>query len=178
MNTFPLRRRAFLEAISAAGATLLISGCGRNAGVQSVPLPAFELNRLAAGGTWRSDRAAGPIVLNFWATWCGPCRNEMDSLEQLHHSFKGSGLEVTGISVDRDARLAEEFLLARKLTFPNLHDPESAVAARALDVRLLPTTIVVNRNRRIVDRVERAEQWASEAMRERIARLVGLPVPA
>ncbi|HEX4858268.1 MAG TPA: TlpA disulfide reductase family protein [Usitatibacteraceae bacterium] len=163
-----MQRRALL-----AGLLLgTLAGCGRNTGFRAEPVPAFELPHLGKAGMWSSREFGRAAVLNFWATWCGPCRQEMDSLERLHLALQDSGIAVIGISVDRDARNAEEFILARKLTFPNLHDPESALAARALQVRVLPTTFVISNAGNIVERVERAEDWAAPRMRERILELV------
>lgn len=136
-------------------------------------LPAIDLPTLG-GGLWRSRDHVSPMLVNFWATWCGPCRGEMASLEQLHRSLASTGVLVVGISIDRDSRLAEEFWRAQKLTFLSLHDAGNHLTGKLLQIRTLPTTLVVNADREIVDRVERAEDWSASSKREILLRQVGI----
>ena len=80
-------------------------------------------------GSLRLSEFKGKVVfLNFWATWCKPCEEEMPSMERLHQRFKDRGLVVLGISEDADGAVVTPYLKKHKLTFPVGLDPKMAVA--------------------------------------------------
>jgi peroxiredoxin/outer membrane lipoprotein-sorting protein len=83
------------------------------------------------------------VLLNFWASWCGPCRLEMPVIEKLHQQFKGKGLRVFGIN-DEDFETISEYLREYEYTFPTLID-EDQKAARLYRVRGIPTMVVIDR---------------------------------
>ena len=103
---------------------------------------------------------AGPAIVNIWATWCEPCRREMQTLERLHRRLEGSGVRVIGISVDADLNLAREFVRRERLSFPNVFDAESPLARGASK---FPTTYVVSAEGVVLAKVETARDWSSEA---------------
>ena len=168
-------RREMLARLGAVAMLVFAPGCAREAISPITHLPAITLDHLYGNEKWLSTSVKGPLLINFWATWCAPCRSEMASLEALYRELAPLGLNMVGISVDRDVRLAQEFATAQRLSFVNLHDPDRRVSAAALGIQVLPTTLLVDPHRRIVARVERAEHWSSVDTREWIARLVALP---
>jgi peroxiredoxin len=89
------------------------------------------------------------VVLNFWATWCGPCTLEMPSLEALWRRYRERGLVVLGVSVDRGAprNLLEPYVRNLKLTFPILLDPDAKTSGD-WRVTALPATFIVRPGRR------------------------------
>lgn len=87
-----------------------------------------------------------PLLLNFWATWCPPCRAEMGGLDRLYRRWHGAGLAMFGISIDEDANLVREFILQTGITFPVLHDRSGVLAQDALALHSFPTTILVARD--------------------------------
>lgn len=108
-----------------------------------LPGPGGELYRLA-------DHRGEVVLLNFWATWCGPCRQELPILESLHRELAGEGLSVVGVNVDRgDAFPVERFAEQQGLSFRLLRDPEQRVASR-YGVLGYPTTVVIDRDGRLV----------------------------
>jgi peroxiredoxin len=88
-----------------------------------------------ASGKW--------LILNVWATWCGPCRQELPSLDRLSRELDTEQFVVLGLSVDQDEHVLREFLLERKIQFRNYRDKNMAVANDVLGVRAFPSTFVV-----------------------------------
>ena len=85
------------------------------------------------------------VMLNFWASWCGPCRQEMPILEQLNNKYKKLGFTVWGVNVDEDPALAEKLLKETNVTFPILLDSKSTVS-ELYGVDAMPTTVMVDRD--------------------------------
>lgn len=130
----------------------LLSPSLREAPPFDLPAPGGEVHRLA-------DHRDEVVLLNFWATWCGPCREELPILEALHQELGGEGLAIVGVNVDRgDPLRVERFVEQQGLSFPNLHDPEQQVANRYA-VLGYPTTVVIDREGRIVLSTLGAWDW-------------------
>ncbi|MGH7367409.1 MAG: TlpA disulfide reductase family protein [Candidatus Rokuibacteriota bacterium] len=115
-------------------------------------------------GTIRLSDLKGKVVfLNFWATWCGPCREEMPAMERLHRAYKDRGLVVLAISLDsRGASVVKPFLKQFKLTFPVGLDPKMAVRD-AYGVWAVPSTFIIDRQGRRVLFANGAREWDSKA---------------
>lgn len=139
--------------------------------------PAFRLALLAGGegslDAW-ADRA---VVLNFWATWCTPCTLEMPTLEALWREYRGRGLVVAGVSVDRGAprALLEPYVRNLDLTFPILLDADGAVATR-WRVTALPATFIIRPGGEVVGMAIGPREWNSAEMRALLETM--LPVAA
>lgn len=118
-----------------------------------LPSPGDEVHRLA-------DHAGQVVVLNFWATWCAPCREELPTLEALHRELGGEGLTVLGVSVDGGGREpVQRFAERQALSFSVLHDPDQEVA-RSYGVVGYPTTVVIDRAGKIVLSEVGAWDWS------------------
>jgi len=85
------------------------------------------------------------VVVNFWATWCPPCRKELPALAALHNYLAGQGAMVLAVSIDEDLRNVQRFARANRLTLPLAHDGPDGLA-RQLDLRHVPFTMVLDRN--------------------------------
>jgi len=110
--------------------------------------PEFTLKDLS-GKTWTFAELRGKVVLvNFWATWCPPCRKEMPDLETLYRRFGSQGLVVLGIS-DEEAAKVEPFIRERKVSFPVLLDPGRKVNEMFV-VEGIPKTFVYDREGKLV----------------------------
>lgn len=110
-----------------------------------------------------SDFKGKVVLLNFWATWCKPCEEEMPSMERLHRKFKDRGLVVLAISMDGDgASVVTPFVRKHKLTFPVGLDPKMALTAR-YGVWSLPSTFIIDRSGRRVLAANGPREWDSEA---------------
>lgn len=115
-----------------------------------------------------------PVVINFWATWCEPCREEMPSLARLAVRWQARGLAVLTVAVADNDKRVEEFLweiLPEKQTLPVLHDREQTIS-RAWGARVLPTTVVLDRRHRIVLRGMGAIDWDAPAIEKQIKKLI------
>jgi peroxiredoxin len=100
---------------------------------------------LADGSRFRlSEHRGKTILINFWATWCPPCREEMPALERLYRQHKDHGLVLVAVSLDADPKVVPPYVRASKLTFPVALDPKAEVG-NAYGVRALPSSFVVNR---------------------------------
>lgn len=131
--------------------------------------PEHDLERLEGAGTIPLPGAgAGPLVVNVWATWCEPCRREMQSLEKLHRRLGAAGVRVVGVSVDADRRLGAEFVRAQGLTFENAAGDAHALGTGTLAVRKFPTTFVIDARGVVRWREEAARDWADEPSLARI----------
>lgn len=105
--------------------------------------PSFELE-LLGGGTFTLDAMRGKqTVLSFWASWCGPCREELPALEQL--AKERGDIVVYAINVDRDPNLARRFLAQVKVDLPVVWDPDS-VALGQYEVLSMPTMFLLDEN--------------------------------
>lgn len=129
--------------------------------------PRFVARTLTDPAVTRSldDYLGSPLLLNVWATWCDPCREEMPSLERLYREYRGRGLRIVAISIDdaSQVELIREFVDEHALTFDVLHDPGSAVM-RQYPVRGVPQTFLITRDGAIVA-TRYAEDWYADPVR-------------
>lgn len=125
-----------------------------------------------------ADFAGKGLVVNFWATWCAPCVEEMPSLDRLQELVEREGILVLPLSSDRGGASQVRGFYARTRV-RNLDiwlDPQGA-AGRALGVRGLPTTLVLDRQGREVARLEGSADWSAPGKLEAIRRLLAAPAP-
>jgi len=123
-----------------------------------------------------SDLRGKVVVLNFWATWCPPCVDEMPSLERLHRKLADRGVLVLGVSVDVDAAAYEKFLRDFHITFPNTRNPELAVRYGSF---MFPETYVIDRRGRVQRKLVGPHEWDNPEMLFYLTRLAsGQPLPS
>jgi thiol-disulfide isomerase/thioredoxin len=84
------------------------------------------------------------VLINFWATWCGPCRKEMPLLEQIQKKYTPLGFTMLGVNVEEDTRLMDTFLKDVPVSFPILLDPSNGVS-KLYNVSAMPSTVIVDR---------------------------------
>lgn len=103
------------------------------------------------------------LVLNFWATWCPPCVDEMPSLDAFQAKLKNEGVVVLGISVDEDEATYRGFLKAHGVSFLTARDPEAEISDRFGTYRY-PETYIINANGKVVQKVIGQTVWDNEQM--------------
>jgi len=99
------------------------------------------------------------LLINFWATWCSPCRKEMPDLQQLSETLDPERFAVIGISVDEDSNLVREFLLEYQIRFTNYQDRDQVLASRLLGIQAFPETYIVAPGGLILNRVSGERVW-------------------
>jgi len=109
------------------------------------PAPSFALPDSNGSLTSLDDYSGQVVVINFWASWCGPCREEMPLLNELHARYESLGFTMLGINVEEDSSAADDFLKSTPVTFPILYDRENAVS-KLYDVIAMPSTVVIGRD--------------------------------
>jgi peroxiredoxin len=106
--------------------------------------PDFAL-KSATGENLRLSEYRGEVVMiNFWATWCGPCRQEMPLLDQLHSRYERVGFQLLGVNIDDDSRRAMQMIQELGVTFPVLFD-ESKTVSKLYQVEAMPVTVLLDR---------------------------------
>jgi peroxiredoxin len=135
--------RLLLGALLATGA-----GTAVPAVAPATMAPDFTL-RTMNGPNLRLQEQRGRVVLvNFWATWCGPCRQEIPHLNRLYDKYRSSGFVLLGVNIDDDARVAAELATKLNVTFPVLLDTDKKVS-RVYDMSAMPATVVIDRDGRV-----------------------------
>ncbi len=113
------------------------------------PLPAFTVKTLAGADASLEVLSGKMVLLNFWATWCPPCKEEMPSIQKLHDEMKGTKFQVFAISVGEKASTVTDFVKASPFTFPMYLD-ESGAASAPFAGRGIPTTFILDKQGRAI----------------------------
>lgn len=167
-------RRTLLAALTVGALAARVAdaaGAQRRPWPNATPTPALDLPAWE-GGSWSLAALRGQVVLlNFWASWCEPCRAEMPSLELLAERHAGDRLQVLAVNFRETDGALRRFLAHTPLSLPILRDTDGA-AARAFGVRIFPSTVVIGRNGRAAFRVIGECDWTGTEARAWIAPLI------
>jgi peroxiredoxin len=135
-------KRWAMAAIVAASAAFAAGG---DAGGSA---PAFELTNLAGQPGALSQYKGQVVMVNFWATWCGPCQQEMPLLDQMYKKYKPAGFTLIGVNVDKESPAVKELLARKPVSFPVLLDPANQVS-KAYHVDEMPSSVIIDRKGQI-----------------------------
>ncbi len=111
----------------------------------SGPAKDFTLKSKGGSNLRLEDQRGQVVMMNFWASWCGPCRQEMPLLQALYEKYEKFGFTILAVNVDERSELADNFLKDVPVGFPVLYDSSSKVSA-LYDVDAMPTTIMIDRD--------------------------------
>jgi peroxiredoxin len=114
-------------------------------GAGDVQAPAFSLQSVSGGTVSLAQYKGDVVMINFWASWCGPCRQEMPLLDSIYKQYKDMGFTLLGVNVEPDARSADAWLKKTPVSYPILFDPKSQVS-QLYQVQAMPTTVIIDRN--------------------------------
>jgi peroxiredoxin len=140
-----LKQARALVARSLGLSLLLVAASNSYAVGLEAAAPDFTLETLA-GPNLRLEEYRGQVVLlNFWASWCGPCRQEMPVLDRLHQRYEDTGFAVLGINVEGERAPAQKIVDKTNVTFPVLIDAKQKVS-EMYDLEAMPSTVVIDRD--------------------------------
>ena len=130
-----------IAAIAAALALSLPALAGSEGG----PAPSFSLASRAGSQVSLAQYKGQVVMINFWASWCGPCRQEMPLLESIYKKYSKMGFTMIGVNVEPDSNAANEWLKQTPVSFPILYDKDSKVS-KLYDVSGMPSTVIIDRS--------------------------------
>jgi peroxiredoxin len=134
--------------------------------------PAFELPAVGGGAPLTLASLRGrPVLLNFWATWCKPCEDEMPAMERLYRELHGQGFELVAVSVDAGQQEVVEFRDRLGLSFPIVHDPDRRVSTRYQALRF-PESWLIGPDGKLVARFIGPREWDAPEYAGRIRELL------
>ena len=133
-----------LARLSVALLTAHLLVTAANAATLDKAAPDFTLKSLQGKNLKLSEMSGNVVLLNFWASWCGPCRQEMPLLNDLHNKYEPLGFTVIGVNVEQETELARSFIANSPVDFPILLDSSNKVS-QLYDVIAMPTTVLIDR---------------------------------
>ncbi len=156
---------ALAVAAPAAARTHDLRVLGLQAPKEEVDAPEFALSDLDGRRVRLRDFRGKVVFLNFFATWCVPCRLEMPSMERLSRAYRDKGLVVLAVDIREGARTVRPFMQELRLSFPALLDEDGSVGYM-YGIRPLPATFLVGRDGKILWRAFGAREWDTQETRE------------
>jgi peroxiredoxin len=132
----------------AMAAIVLASTAFAASGDASGPAPSFTLTNLTGQPGGLGEYKGQVVMVNFWATWCGPCQQEMPLLDQMYKKYKLAGFTLIGVNVDKESPAVKELLARKPVSFPVLLDPANQVS-KAYHVDEMPSSVIIDRKGQI-----------------------------
>jgi peroxiredoxin len=114
----------------------------------STPAPDFTLKSNSGKNIKLSELRGQVVMINFWASWCGPCRQEMPILNQLYQRYEPMGFTLLGVNVEEDKAAADKVLREIPVNFPVLYDSKNQVS-ESYQVRAMPSTFLIDRDGKV-----------------------------
>ena len=129
-----------------AGAALALPALAANP--TGAPAPPFTLAAKGGSNVSLAQYKGNVVMINFWASWCGPCRQEMPLLETIYKKYNKMGFTMLGVNVEPDSNAANDWLKATPVSFPILYDRDSKVS-KLYDVAGMPSTVIIDRSGKV-----------------------------
>ena len=128
--------------LAVVGATAIAHATAR---LEGKAAPDFALKSRAGDNLRLSEHRGEVVMINFWASWCGPCRQEIPELNALYERYRDTGFTLIGVNIDDNAGKAERLAGSLKVAYPVLFDREKAVS-RLYEVDAMPSTVLIDRD--------------------------------
>lgn len=141
-----LQRRSLMGLVLLAAAAA--TGTARARVAAQAAAPDFTLRQIDGPSLRLGEQRGRVVMVNFWATWCGPCRVELPQLAKLHDRYRGSGFVLLGVNIDEDPNAARTLAGKLGLKFPVLLDTDKKVVA-AYDLNAMPATVLIDKDGRV-----------------------------
>lgn len=119
-----------------------------SSGIEGQAAPDFALKSSSGDNLRLSEYRGDVVMINFWATWCGPCRQEMPLLDELYARYQRVGFNLLGVNIDDDSRRAMKMIDELGVSFPVLFDSRKEVS-KLYEVEAMPVTVLVDREGRV-----------------------------
>ena len=146
---------------------------GENRGEEVKGTPDFTLKDLKGQAVTLSGFKGKIVFLNFWATWCPPCKKEMPSIEKLHKKYGGEDFVVLAVAIDtKGEKLVRPYIENKGYTFTVLLDPAGSVSDD-FDVYGVPMTYIVGRDGAILNKIQGEADWFSQESQDYFEELMG-----
>ena len=139
----PRTRRSVLLAALSLGSGVCVAAL-----TPSGPAPDFTLRSMDGQNLRLGEQRGRVVMVNFWATWCGPCRLEMPHLNRLYEKYRSAGFVLFGVNVDEDVRIAAALAQKMGIKFPVLADTDKRVS-KQYDLSAMPSTVLIDRDGRV-----------------------------
>ncbi len=136
---------AFGKVLSLIIVSFCLSGVALAGGGAKAPAPDFTLKTLSGDNLKLSEHRGEVVMINFWASWCGPCRQEMPVLDALYSQYKDLGFTILGVNVEEDPDGPRKLLKSIPVTFPILLDSDNRVS-ETYRVVAMPSTYLIDRD--------------------------------
>ncbi len=162
----------FIAVLSASGETLEkdMEKAGFFVFTEKVSSIDFQLETLKGEKASLSDYRGKVVMLNFWATWCPPCRREMPSMEELYRRIDKEKIDILAVNIQEPEKTVSEYINRSSYTFPVLLD-EKAEAASIYQIRSIPTTFIVDKKGYIRAQFTGSREWDEKDILEIFNRL-------
>lgn len=172
-----MQRRDFLVAMGLSAVSPMVNAVEITTPVETLtdrpPMPDFELMGIDGKVYRAADYKGKVLMVNFWATWCPPCRAEMPSMERMLAQWEGAPFALIAIAMGQTEEQVKAYAQENPHSFPLLPDPDGKVS-ESFGVTGLPTTFIANELGRLTFKAEGGRDWDSE----RLTRTISLILPA
>lgn len=163
-----MNKNIYIPAILLLTTILSCNGGGARVGLQSPPL---ALDRVGGGAVDLSQLKGKVVLVNFWATWCEPCKAEMPDFDKLYRKMEGKPFELLAVSVDLMDDKVEKMTKDMKLSFPILRDSNGKVS-RAWGASIYPESFLIGPDGMIVEKYIGVQPWTSDEMIQTFEKLM------
>jgi len=152
---------------------LLISGCQTSKpslGTSSRKSTDFSLEQMGGGKITLSEQKGKVVLVDFWATWCGPCKSAIPYIINIYNTYKDQGLIVLGISLDQERSALDKFIKDQPIPYPILYG--DAQVARAYDVQGIPTMVIFDKKGKIAFREVGFSEKNIDSLKTKVSQLL------